>query len=147
MHLKDCKEWSRVKVWVSKDMCLHTQKLESTDTQLETTIGAHKNNFTLLVWQFGTMINGIHQLPGTMISPPWYQVEADLVAKGYVGMGYWAESDAIECELISGSTATVIAQKHTKVEPGMACKRCHTFCHWSEPNQKDGSFICYVCRS
>ncbi len=29
---------------------------------------------------------------------------------------------------------------------GMMCKRCEEFCEMSEPNQKDGTFICYSCK-
>jgi hypothetical protein len=29
---------------------------------------------------------------------------------------------------------------------GYVCKRCQEFCRQSEPNQEDGSFICYPCR-
>jgi hypothetical protein len=29
---------------------------------------------------------------------------------------------------------------------GKSCKRCNEFCQMAEGNQKDGSFLCYVCR-
>lgn len=28
---------------------------------------------------------------------------------------------------------------------GMNCHSCHKFCEFAEPNQSDGSFICYSC--
>lgn len=40
---------------------------------------------------------------------------------------------------------------HSKVpEPGepdgMACKKCRNFYHYAEPNQDDGTLVCYSCR-
>jgi len=29
---------------------------------------------------------------------------------------------------------------------GYSCKKCNEFCEFSEPNQADGSFICFKCR-
>jgi len=30
---------------------------------------------------------------------------------------------------------------------GLWCQHCGTFCHMAEPNQDDGGFLCYVCRT
>jgi hypothetical protein len=34
-----------------------------------------------------------------------------------------------------------------KKSDGMTCKRCKNFSPMSEPNQRDGSFLCWSCRS
>ncbi len=36
-------------------------------------------------------------------------------------------------------------KKNKKID-GMHCKKCQTFYHYAEPNQSDGSMICYSCR-
>jgi hypothetical protein len=38
--------------------------------------------------------------------------------------------------------------KRVKREPdGCACKKCHEFYQFAEPNQEDGTLICYSCRT
>lgn len=43
---------------------------------------------------------------------------------------------------VSGDAPTPVKKK----EPGCKCKRCEDFNEYAEPNQKDGTFICYGCR-
>lgn len=33
-----------------------------------------------------------------------------------------------------------------KVSTGSICKRCNSMNSYAEPNQKDGSYVCYECR-
>jgi hypothetical protein len=37
--------------------------------------------------------------------------------------------------------------KNKKIPDGMFCRKCQTFQQYAEPNQEDGSFLCYSCRS
>ena len=37
--------------------------------------------------------------------------------------------------------------RRDKIQPdGMFCRKCQTFYQFAEPNQTDGSLICYSCR-
>ena len=46
-------------------------------------------------------------------------------------------------------TATPAQEKKTKKKPeedGCVCKKCKQFYQYAEPNQEDGTLICYSCR-
>lgn len=45
---------------------------------------------------------------------------------------------------VSGSTETT--QVVAKKDPGCRCRKCKEFNEYAEPNQEDGSFLCYTCR-
>lgn len=45
-------------------------------------------------------------------------------------------------DLSGSSSPTVVA----KVRAGCSCKKCDDFNEYAEPNQKDGTFICFSCR-
>jgi len=36
-------------------------------------------------------------------------------------------------------------QRQRKQLDGMYCQKCYTFCEFAEPNQFDGTMICYGC--
>lgn len=38
-------------------------------------------------------------------------------------------------------------RKRRKHPDGMYCKKCQSFYQYAEPNQEDGSLICYGCRN
>lgn len=39
------------------------------------------------------------------------------------------------------------AQKRSQLSKGMSCKKCKSFCDFAEPNQEDGTLLCYSCRN
>ena len=44
--------------------------------------------------------------------------------------------------------AVIAAPVKVVVAPaGVCCKRCHALNGWAEPNQKDGSYLCFECRT
>jgi len=44
------------------------------------------------------------------------------------------------------SNGSPITEKKVVIE-GSTCKKCKEYSKFSEPNQPDGSFVCYVCRN
>ncbi len=41
----------------------------------------------------------------------------------------------------------VLNVKHKKFPDGMFCRRCQIFFQYAEPNQPDGTLLCYSCRN
>jgi hypothetical protein len=41
----------------------------------------------------------------------------------------------------------MINRRKRKHPDGMLCKKCKVFYEFAEPNQKDGSLLCYSCRN
>lgn len=41
----------------------------------------------------------------------------------------------------------VLNVKHKKFPDGMYCCKCRLFYQYAEPNQPDGTLVCYSCRS
>lgn len=41
---------------------------------------------------------------------------------------------------------SMVCKIKSKID-GCACKRCKEFYHMAEPNQPDGSMICWICRN
>lgn len=37
-------------------------------------------------------------------------------------------------------------EEKKKVSDGCTCKKCHEFYPYAEPNQNDGTLVCYGCR-
>jgi hypothetical protein len=40
----------------------------------------------------------------------------------------------------------VLSVKNKKLPDGMFCHRCHSWYQFAEPNQDNGSLLCYSCR-
>lgn len=40
-----------------------------------------------------------------------------------------------------------ISNKNKKILDGMYCRKCQCFYHYAEPNQSDGTLLCFSCRS
>jgi hypothetical protein len=57
-----------------------------------------------------------------------------------VGQGWYTVSGDL-----SGDTTQARAVKK-KDKSGCSCKKCKDYNEYAEPNQEDGSFICYRCR-
>lgn len=41
----------------------------------------------------------------------------------------------------------VLNVKHKKFPDGMFCRKCQVFFQYAEPNQPDGTLLCYSCRN
>jgi hypothetical protein len=52
------------------------------------------------------------------------------------------ELDDFEEEVITSTNKVKVIKKD-----GEVCAKCKDFCKYAEPNQKDGTFKCYVCRN
>lgn len=60
------------------------------------------------------------------------------------GFYTWTSGTISGDVLTSGDATTAKAEK--KKGEGCSCKRCKEFNSYAEPNQEDGSFVCYRCR-
>ena len=57
-----------------------------------------------------------------------------------VGNGFTFSGD------LSGEVVTSVSDKKKKDRDGCDCKKCKEFYPYAEPNQEDGTLICYACR-
>lgn len=62
-----------------------------------------------------------------------------VVREGHANLDLLSLVDRIEVFLIN--------RRQSKQLDGMYCQKCHSFVEFAEPNQDDGSMICYSCRS
>lgn len=47
---------------------------------------------------------------------------------------------------LGGFTLTTEEPKKKEKSSGCSCKKCREFNEYAEPNQDDGTFVCYTCR-
>lgn len=80
---------------------------------------------------------GIPGLPGIVSTSPPAGQSVFVSGVGYIGIDMG--------KLPSWSEMELPKQTVDKVE-GYNCVMCNDFAHFSEPNQPDGTFICYGCR-
>lgn len=62
----------------------------------------------------------------------------------------WISFGSLESEMEYeyGSDSNVEKKQSEKIViEGSTCKKCKEYSKFSEPNQPDGTFICYVCRN
>lgn len=48
--------------------------------------------------------------------------------------------------VIPTSEVVQIAPTEAKKSEGASCRKCRDFNEYAEPNQEDGTFVCYSCR-
>lgn len=58
--------------------------------------------------------------------------------------GYLVYEDENMDMMILSSDSEI--QIKSRVSTGLGCKRCHDFNSFAEPNQPDGSYVCFSCR-
>lgn len=61
-----------------------------------------------------------------------------LIQEGHSGIDLLSLVDRLELFLES--------RRNRKHPDGMVCAKCQSFYEFAEPNQEDGSMICYSCR-
>lgn len=62
----------------------------------------------------------------------------------------WTSFGSLESEMeyeYDSDYAVEKKQPEKIVIEGSTCKKCKEYSKFSEPNQPDGTFICYVCRN
>lgn len=62
-----------------------------------------------------------------------------VVREGHANIDLLALADRIEIWLEN--------RRKRRTPDGMRCKKCSTFYEFAEPNQQDGSLLCYSCRN
>lgn len=62
-----------------------------------------------------------------------------VVREGHCNLDLTALADRIELFMQN--------RRKRSFADGMRCQKCKTFYEYAEPNQEDGSMICYSCRS
>lgn len=76
--------------------------------------------------------------------PHYYFLKGSVVADEYRSKSLGIDKRFLN-ENIIFIQENMIATVQEKLD-GMACKICHEFYSYAEPNQKDGTLICFSCR-
>jgi hypothetical protein len=77
--------------------------------------------------------------------PPYITIKGTSRADKYQCKALGIDLRFLDCDILFVQTSMIF--KIHSVLDGLACSRCKEFYEMAAPNQEDGSFTCWICRT
>lgn len=71
----------------------------------------------------------------------------DLTSIAFTGLVKETEANIDLLSLLDRLELYVLNVKNKRLPDGMFCCKCQSWCQYAEPNQPDGTLLCYSCLS